>query len=55
MNIDEFKRIWKNTPLIVLDTNIILELYRCSSDMCENAINIYMKFIKDTGTLRFSP
>ncbi|MED2868747.1 PIN domain-containing protein [Bacillus thuringiensis] len=37
---NEFQKIWGSNPLIIMDTNVILELYRYSPDTTEHILNV---------------
>ncbi|WP_298846320.1 PIN-like domain-containing protein [Clostridium sp.] len=39
-NFEVFKIIWDKSPIIVLDANILLDLYRYSADATEDIINV---------------
>lgn len=36
----EFQKIWDSNPLIIMDTNVLLELYRYSPDTTENILKV---------------
>lgn len=43
---NEFQKIWESNPLIVMDTNVILNLYRYSPDTTEHILNVLNSFPK---------
>ncbi|HDR8256513.1 TPA: DUF4935 domain-containing protein, partial [Bacillus cereus] len=36
----DFQKIWSKNPIIVIDTNIFLNLYKCSSDTTEDILRV---------------
>lgn len=40
---EEFLEIWNEQPIIILDTNVILDLYRFSSNTCEHILDIFQE------------
>ncbi|PEC20248.1 PIN domain-containing protein [Bacillus cereus] len=42
----DFQKIWDANPLIVMDTNVILNLYRYSPDTTEHILNVLNSFPK---------
>ena len=45
--LEVFKSIWKRSPMVVLDTNILLEMYRCSPTMSDAMIELYTGIIEN--------
>lgn len=37
---NEFQKIWESNPLVIMDTNVLLDLYRYSPDTTEHILNV---------------
>ncbi len=40
LSFEEFRNLWETEPQVILDTNVLLDLYRYSPQACQDIINI---------------